>query len=81
MGITILKIFIWGGISLDIRSEITVLKLRLRVTVKPNFSPCIRRYTSSNENFEYSYPLNDLPWTEIYTSNCLLKGKYNIREV
>ena len=32
--------------------------LRSRVTVKLNFRPYIRRYTSPNENFEYSYPLN-----------------------
>ena len=36
-----------------------VLQLRLRVAVKLNFRPYIRRYTSPNENFEYSYPLND----------------------
>ena len=30
-----------------------VLRLRLRVAVKLNF----QRYTSPNENFEYSYPL------------------------
>ena len=34
-----------------------VLRLRLRVAVKLNFRPYIRRYTSPNENFEYSYPL------------------------
>ena len=55
MGITIFKVFIWGGISPDIRSEITFLPLPSRVAVKLNF----RRYTSPNENFEYSYPLID----------------------
>ena len=35
-----------------------VLRLRVRVAVKQNFRPYIRRYTSPNENFEYSYPLN-----------------------
>ena len=35
-----------------------VLRLRSRVAVKLNFRPYIRRYTSPNENFEYSYPLN-----------------------
>ena len=35
-----------------------VLRLRLRVAVKLNFRPYIRRYTSPNENFEYSYPLS-----------------------
>ena len=30
----------------------------LRVAVKLNFRPYIRRFTSPNENFEYSYPLN-----------------------
>ena len=34
-----------------------VLRLPLRVAVKLNFRPYIRRYTSPNENFEYSYPL------------------------
>ena len=35
-----------------------VLWIRLHVAVKLNFRPYIRRYTSPNENFEYSYPLN-----------------------
>ena len=35
-----------------------VLRLRLLVTVKLNFRPYVRRYTSPNENFEYSYPLS-----------------------
>ena len=35
-----------------------VLRLRLGVAVKLNFRPYIRRYTSQNENFEYSYPLS-----------------------
>ena len=35
-----------------------VLWLRLRVAVKLNYRPYIRRYTSPNENFEYSYPLS-----------------------
>ena len=34
-----------------------VLILRGRVTVKRNFRPYNRRYTSPNEHFEYSYPL------------------------
>ena len=34
-----------------------VLRLRICVAVKLNFRPYIRRYTSPNENFEYSYPL------------------------
>ena len=28
-----------------------------RIAVKQNFRPYIRRYTSPNEKFEYSYPL------------------------
>ena len=53
MGITIFKILIGGGggKSSDIRSEITFF------TEKLNFRPYIRRYTSPNEKFEYSYPL------------------------
>ena len=35
-----------------------VLRLRWRVAVKQNFRPYNRRYTSPNEHFEYSYPLN-----------------------
>ena len=35
-----------------------VLRLHLRVAVKLNFRPYIQGYTSLNENFEYSYPLN-----------------------
>ena len=34
-----------------------VLRLRLRVAIKLNFRPYVRRYTSPNENFEYSYTL------------------------
>ena len=34
-----------------------VLRLRLCVAVKLNFRPYIQRYTSPNENFEYSYRL------------------------
>ena len=34
-----------------------VLRLRSRVAVKLNFRPYIRRYTSPNENVEYSHPL------------------------
>ena len=60
MGITIFKIFIWGGILSNIRSKNRVLRLRLRVVVKLNFQPYIRPYISPNENFEYSYPLSGL---------------------
>ena len=34
-----------------------VLRRRVSGAVKLNFRPYIRRYTSPNENFEYSYPL------------------------
>ena len=34
-----------------------VLRLHIHVTIKLNFRPYIREYTSPNENFEYSYPL------------------------
>ena len=37
-----------------------VLRLRSRVAVKLNFRTYIRRYTSPNENFEYSYPLSGM---------------------
>ena len=45
---------------MDILSEITFLQLHLRAAVKLNFRPYIRRYTSANENYEYSYPLNNI---------------------
>ena len=45
MGITIFKIFIWGGISPDICSEIMFYG-----HISDNISP-------KNENFENSYPL------------------------
>ena len=35
-----------------------ILRLCSRVAIKLNFRPYIRRYTSPNENFEYSYPLS-----------------------
>ena len=37
-----------------------ILRLSLSVAVKLNFRPYIRRYTSTNKNFEYSYPLSGL---------------------
>ena len=57
MGINILKIFI-----LEVYRRIYVRKSRFmaplaRVAVKLNFQQYIRRYTSPNDNFEYSYPL------------------------
>ena len=54
MGITI---SIWGGIMLDIQLEITLLRLCSCAAIKLNFQPYIRWYTSSNENFEYRFPL------------------------
>ena len=54
MGITILKIS-FGEVYLGNH----VLRFRLRVAVKLNFRPYIQRYTSPNENYEYSYALND----------------------
>ena len=41
-----------------------VLRLCLRVTVKLNFRTYIRRYTSPNENIEYSYPLDVSYWDQ-----------------
>ena len=59
MGITMILIFISGGITSDIRSKIMFFPLCSRVVVKLNSRPYIRRYTSPNENFKYSYPLNN----------------------
>ena len=54
-----------------------VLRLRSRVAIKLNFRPYIRRYTSPNENFEYSYPLNDTPTMEEVSmyNGCKLDGE------
>ena len=57
MGITIFKIFHLGRYIVGYTFGNHVLRLRLRVAVKLNFRPFIRRYTSPNEKFEYSYPL------------------------
>ena len=57
MGIIILKIIIWGGISLDMRLEVTFLAL-LTCHKKLNFPSICLTITTPNENFEYSYPLN-----------------------
>ena len=58
MGITILKI-LFG----EVNSRIYVRKSRFTALLthrrKLNFRPYVGRYTSPNENFEYSYPLID----------------------
>ena len=58
MGITILKIILWGGKSSNMRSEVTFLAPPKRFTEKLNFPSICLTITTSNENFEYSYPLN-----------------------
>ena len=55
MGIITFKTLIWGGISSDIRSEITFYGSACFFALKLNFQPYIRPFTSSSENFEYSY--------------------------
>ena len=45
-----------------------ILRLCTLVTVKLNFQPYIRGYTSPNENFEYSYPLISILASAIPTS-------------
>ena len=58
IGKTVFKIFIWGGISSDTCSEIMLYGSAYKlINHKLNFTPYIRRYTSPNENLEYSYPL------------------------
>ena len=50
--------FLLGDISLDIQSKIMFDGYACScVAIKLNFWPYILRYTSLNENFEYSYPL------------------------
>ena len=76
MGITIFKIFIWGGISSSIRRKFSftatrytfgnhVLRLHLRVAVKLNFRPYIRRYTS---RLRVAVKLNFRAYIRRYTS-------------
>ena len=64
MGITIFKIFFWGDISSNIRSEITLYG-------SSRASPYIRRYSSPNKKFEYSYSLiiNHFPICILKKSN------------
>ena len=59
-GITVFKLFIWGGISSDKRSEKIYGEMRAD-TVKRDFQPYIRRYTSPNEKFKYGYPHSTAP--------------------
>ena len=56
MGINTFKNFHLGRYIVDIRSEITFNGSVGRPR-KTKFRPYIRRYTSPNENFKYSYPL------------------------
>ena len=51
------KIFIWGGISSDIRSDITFLWIRSRVTVNLISDRISDDIPPQYEKFEYSYPL------------------------
>ena len=57
MGITIFKIFIFFRYIIGYTFGNHVLRLCLRVAVKLNFRPYIRRYTSPNAKFENMYPL------------------------
>ena len=70
MGITIIKIFIWGGISSDMEvyPRIYIQKSKL------NFQPYIGQYTFQNENFEYNYPLT-------YSINKAIAHAYLIRHL
>ena len=55
------KIFIWGGISSDKRSEMFyVISDRIHDDI----------YTSPNENFEYVYPYSNVLFN-LYTSKTL----------
>ena len=56
-----------------------VLWLLSHVAVKLNFPPYIRRYTSPNENFEYSYPLKLMQFcTDFIFLKCTSKIKKSI---
>ena len=60
MGITKFKLFIWGGILSDLRSEIT-FKAPLAFRRKTKFLT-VYLMIYPNENFEYSYPLSVHKW-------------------
>ena len=51
-----IQIFHFGKYIVGYTVGNLVLRRRLRVAVKRDFRTYIRRYTSSNENFEYDYP-------------------------
>ena len=57
MWLTIFKVFILGGISLDICSEITNKNFQLYILQYTSPEAYDAPLTSPNENFEYSYPL------------------------
>ena len=57
MGITIFKIFIWEGISSNIRSEISHFTAPLARHLKTKYPTIYPSIYLPNENFEYSYPL------------------------
>ena len=51
--------------------------IRLRIAVKLNFRPYIQRYTSPNENFEYSYPLIIL---HVFTIDLKSSSKVKVKD-
>ena len=73
MGITVFKKFHLGRYIVGYTFGNHVLRFRSRVAVKLNFRPYIRRYTSPNEKYEYSYPLiMHKPLSSINTSITIL---------
>ena len=80
MGINHIQNFYLGRCIVGYTVANHVLRLRSRVNVKLNFRPYIRRYTSQNENFEYSYPLNKSRVTalERTTNKTIGEGGLNI---
>ena len=58
-----------------------VLRIRSRVAVKLNLRPYIRRYTSPNAIFEYSYPLNVITMCErqrVKSRSILYRNEYGL---
>ena len=60
MGIAIFTIFIWGGISSDIRSEVTFYGSAYASPLNYFFPTVYPTIYLPNEKFEYSYPLSGL---------------------
>ena len=78
MWITILKFVIFGRYVVVYTVGNYVLRLRWRVAVKKlKFRPYIRRYTSPNDKFQYSYPLSFLLYIAEFSKHVFMLVIFN----